>query len=263
MEVAYATAVMMNHLSTMAQTLILLSTGEFSMVRLNDRHCSGSSIMPQKRNPCSLEVLKAKASFAHGVVASLLSLGKGLFMGYNRDTQWTKYWIMDLVDESRPALSVMTEVICLLKVHQARMLEQAQKDFSGATSLMEGMVRLFDVPLRKAKMALEKAVRYSEEEGSPEVSYGSLQKALREMKMNLSITEEEMRKLQRPETTLAQTHSVGTPSERRIKDNIVSLQARVRTARVWVLQKRRSLQKAKDLVLRMEKELMVERTKTV
>ena len=174
--------------------------------------------MPQKRNPCSLEVIKAKASFAHGVVASLLSLGKGLFMGYNRDTQWTKYWIMDLVDESRPALSVMTEVIRLLKVHEARMLEQAQKDFSGATSLMEGMVRfLMAFPLRKAKMVVEKAVKYSEEEGGAEVSYGSLQKALREMKMNLSITEEDMRKLQRPETTLAQTHSVGTPSEKEDK----------------------------------------------
>jgi len=102
-ELAYATAVMLDHLSTMSQTFILLSTREFNMVRLADRHCSGSSIMPQKRNPCSLEVIKAKASFAQGVMMSLLSSGKALFVGYNRETQWTKYWIMDLVDESKPA----------------------------------------------------------------------------------------------------------------------------------------------------------------
>ena len=150
-ELAYDVAVMMDHLSTMAQTLILLSTREFNMVRLNDRHCTGSSIMPQKRNPCSLEVIKAKTSFAHGMVVSLLSVGKALFMGYNRDTQWTKYWIMDLVDESKPALSVMTDVIRLLQVNKTQMLKQAQEEFAGATSLMEWMVRHGSLPLRKAK----------------------------------------------------------------------------------------------------------------
>jgi len=139
-ELAYDVAVMMDHLSTMAQCLILLSTREFSMVRLNDRHCTGSSIMPQKRNPCSLEVIKAKTSFAHGMVVSLLSAGKALFMGYNRDTQWTKYWIMDLVDESKPALSVMTDIIRLLQVNKTQMLQRAQEEFLGATPLMEWLV---------------------------------------------------------------------------------------------------------------------------
>src|SRR4030067_257539 len=131
-ELAYDAAVMMDHLSTMAQTLILLSTREFNMIRLNDRHCTGSSVMPQKRNPCSLEVIKAKTSFAHGMVVSLLSVGKALFMGYNRDTQWTKYWIMDLVEESQPCLSVMTDVIRLLRVDKDEMFQQAQEEFAGA-----------------------------------------------------------------------------------------------------------------------------------
>jgi len=146
-ELAFAVAVMMDHLSTMAQTLILLSTHEFNMVRLNDRHCTGSSIMPQKRNPCPLEVIKAKTSFAHGMVVSLLSVGKALFMGYNRDTQWTKYWIMDLVEESQPSLSVMADVIQLLRANEPQMFEQAQEEFAGATALMEWMVRSFDLPL--------------------------------------------------------------------------------------------------------------------
>jgi argininosuccinate lyase len=150
-ELAYNAAMMMNHFSSVAQTLILLSTREFNMVRLNDRHCTGSSIMPQKRNPCSLEVIKAKTSFVHGMVVSLLSVGKALFMGYNRDTQWTKYWIMDLVDESKPALSVMTDVIRLLQVNKAQMLKQAEEEFAGAHPLMEWMVRVGPLPMRKAK----------------------------------------------------------------------------------------------------------------
>src|SRR4030042_17461 len=254
-ELAFDAAVMMDHLATMAQTLILFSTREFNMVRLNDRHCSGSSIMPQKRNPCSLEVIKAKTSFAHGMLISLLSTGKALFIGYNRDTQWTKYWIMDLVDESKPALSVMTDVILLLQVNKTQMLKQAEEEFGGATSLMEWMVRQGSLPLRKAKMVVEKAVKYSEKEGKGKVSYQSLKKALTEMKVNLSVTEENVEEMQRPEKILAQTSSMGTPSEKRIKENIGSLQKKVRINRDWLIHQRTGIEKAKALMFKMEKQL--------
>jgi argininosuccinate lyase len=254
-EMAYDVAVMMDHLSTIAQTFILLSTREFNMVRLNDRHCTGSSIMPQKRNPCSLEVIKAKTSFAHGMLVSLLSAGKSLFMGYNRDTQWTKYWIMDLVDESKPALSVMTEVIQLLQVNKTQMLQQAREEFVGATPLMEWMVRHGSLPLRKAKMVLEKAVKYSEKEGSGKVSYQCLKRTLAEMKVNISITEKAVEEMQRPEKILAQTPSIGTPSEKRMKENIESLQKKVRMNKNWLIHQRRGIEKSKTLMLKMEKQL--------
>jgi argininosuccinate lyase len=254
-ELAFDVAVMMDHLSTVAQTLILLSTREFSMVRLNDRHCTGSSIMPQKRNPCSLEVIKAKTSFAHGMVVSLLSVGKALFMGFNRDTQWTKYWIMDLVDESKPALSVMADVIRLLQVNKTQMLTLAQEEFLGATGLMESLVRRGSIPMRKAKMVMEKAVKYSEQEGRESVSYQSLRKALSEMKVNLSMTEKDVERMQRSERLLDQTPSIGTPSEKRIKENIASLQKKIQANRGWLMQMRRKIEKAKVIISNMEKEL--------
>ena len=254
-ELAYDVAVMMDHLSTMAQTLILLSTREFDMVRLNDRHCTGSSIMPQKRNPCSLEVIKAKTSFAHGMVVSLLSAGKALFMGYNRDTQWTKYWIMDLVDESKPALSVMTDIIRLLQINKAQMLKQAEEEFVGATSLMEGMIRLGPLPMRKAKMAVERAVKYSEKEGKGKISYESLKKALAEMKINIPIKAKDVQEMQRPERILAQAQSVGTPSDKRVKENIVSLQKKVQGHKGWLLRKRKGIEKAKAFIFKREKQL--------
>jgi argininosuccinate lyase len=255
-ELAYAVTVMMDHLSTMAQTFILLSTSEFNMVRLDDRHCTGSSIMPQKRNPCSLEVIKAKTSFALGMLVSLLSVGKALFMGYNRDTQWTKYWVMDLVEESQPALSVMTDVIRLLHVNEAQMFKQAQEAFAGATPLMEWMVRQWSLPLRKAKMIVEKAVKYSDREGKKKVSYPSLKKALSEMKIDISITEQDVEKIQRPERILTQTQSIGTPSEKRIRENIASLQKKVKASRDWLIRKRRKIEKIKELVSKMEKQLV-------
>jgi len=254
-ELAFDAAVMMDHLSTMAQTLILLSTREFSMVRLDDRHCSGSSIMPQKRNPCSLEVIKAKTSFAHGMLVSILSVGKALFMGFNRDTQWTKYWIMDLVDESKPALSVTTDVIRLLQVNKTQMLRQAQEEFIGATGLMEWLVRRGPLPMRKAKMVTERAVKYSEKEGKGRVTYQSLKKALAEMKINVPVTEQDVERNQTPEGILTQAPSVGTPSEKRVKENIASLQKRVRVDKDWLLRRRMGIEKAKSLILKLEKEL--------
>ncbi len=254
-ELAYDVAVMMDHLSTMAQTLILLSTREFNMVRLNDRHCTGSSIMPQKRNPCSLEVIKAKTSFAHGMMISLLSVGKALFVGYNRDTQWTKYWIMDLVDESKPALSVMTDIIRLLQVNKTQMLKLAQEGFLGATPLMEWLVSYSNLPMRKAKMVVEKAVKYSEEEGREKVSYQSLKKALAEMKINIPVKEEDVERIQRPERVLTQALSFGMPSAKRIKEGTASLRKKVRARRNWLIGKRRGIERAKALLFKMEKEL--------
>ena len=254
-ELAYAVGVMMNHLSTLAQTLILLSTREFGLVRLDDRHCSGSSIMPQKRNPDSLEVIKAKAAFAQGILVSLLSVGKGLFMGYNRETQWTKYWIMDLVDESKPALSVMAEVIKRIRVNKAEMLKQARRDFLGATALMEWMVSSCDLPLRKAKTVVEKAVKYSEEEGVEEVSHRSLKRALREMRIDTPISEKEVKRVQSPEGMLTQARSIGMPSEKRVQENMASLQKRLDATREGLITRKRGIEKAKEMLSKMERAL--------
>jgi argininosuccinate lyase len=169
-------------------------------------------------------------------------------MGYNRDTQWTKYWIMDLVDESKPALSVMADVIRLLRIDEKRMLEEAQKEFAGATRLMEWMVRTHELPLRKAKMVMEKAVKYSEKEGAGKVSYPSLKKALSEMNVNLSVTARNLEKIQSPEETLSET-------EKRVKEHQVSLLKRVKDTRGWLTQKRNEIEKAKQLVSKLEKDL--------
>jgi len=254
-ELGYAIAVTMNHLSTMAQTLILLSTSEFNMVRLSDQHSTGSSIMPQKRNPCSLEAIKAKTAFAHGMLMSLLSVGKGLFVGYNRDTQWTKYWVMDLVEETKPALPVMTDVIRLLQVHKTQMLKQAEEGFAGATPLMEWIVTSYRIPLRKAKGVMEKAVKYSEKEGKEEVTFQSLEKALREMKIDLSFKEQDIKKIQRPERILSQNLAVGMPSANRVRENFASLREKVKQSKAWLALRRGKIEKAIELMNKMERQI--------
>jgi argininosuccinate lyase len=162
---------------------------------------------------------------------------------------------MDLVDESKPALSVMTDVIRLLQVNKTQMLKQAQEEFAGATPLMEWLIRHGSLPMRKAKMVMEKAVKYSEKEGRGKVSYGSLKKALAEMKINISIKEKDVEEMQRPERILAKTLSIGTPSEKRVRENIASLQKKVRSNKDWLILKRKGIEKAKALIFKMEKQL--------
>jgi argininosuccinate lyase len=254
-EVAYGIAVMMDHLSSLSQTLILLSTSEFNLVRLHDRHCSGSSIMPQKKNPDTLEVVKAKTSFAHGMVTSFLSMGKALFIGYNRDTQWTKYWIMDLIEETQPALPVMTDVVRLLEVHEVRMEKEAQSGFVGATALMEWMVFSFRLPLRKAKVLVERAVKYSEAEGLREISFSSLKRALEEMKLRVPLTEIPVQEAQQARHVLSRPLSVGTPAEKRVREHQKVLRDQIRQARAWCVGQRQKIKKAKEQISRMEKAL--------
>ena len=255
-ELAYATSVMLDHLSSLAQTLILLSSGEFGMVRLHDRHCSGSSIMPQKRNPDSLEVIKAKASFALGMTVSLLSVGRGLFMGYNRETQWTKYWIMDLADESRPCLPVMTDVVRLLDVRSEKMDREARSGFIGSTALMEWMVGRGGLAMRQAKMVVERAVRYSEKEGGQEVTLPALEKALAEFEIGLAVTERDVREIQSPEWALGHGRVAGSPSARGIRGNLRSLAAKTAKGRRWLEAKRSGLDRSRKLLEKMEKEIL-------
>ena len=176
-------------------------------------------------------------------------------MGYNRDTQWTKYWIMDLVEETRPAHFIMTDIIHLLHVNRVQMAEQAQGEFVGATSLMEWMVRSQGVPLRKAKILMEKAIKYSEAEGAKKVSFRSLNKALREMKIPVTITQRSIEKIQQPDGILAHIQSIGTPSEKRVMEHLASLRGRIKENRDWCAQQRKGIEKARALAARMERAL--------
>jgi argininosuccinate lyase len=147
----------------------------------------------------------------------------------------------------------MTEVIRLLQVDKTEMLRQAEEGFAGATPLMEWMVTSFHLPLRKAKMAMEKAVKYSEREGKREVSFRGLERALKEMKIDLPIREEDIRKIQRPERILSKNLSTGSPSQKRMMENILTLSKRTNHHRGWLMNRKRGIEKAKAFVMEMEK----------
>ncbi len=160
------------------------------------------------------------------------------------------------MDESKPALSVRADIIRLMQVNKAQMLRLAQEEFIGATPLMEWLIGYGHLPMRKAKMVVERAVKYSEKEGKEKVSHQSFMKALGEMKINLSVNEQDVDEVQRPERILTKPLSVGAPSKKRIEEGIASLRKKVQANRNWLIRKRRGLEKAKALLFKMEKDLL-------
>ncbi len=255
LEFAHAIAMTMNHLSTVAQSLILMSTSEFDMVRLDDIHCSGSSLMPQKRNPDALEVIRAKASIAQGILTGLLSLGKSSFIGYNRDSQWTKYLIMDMVRECKPALAVTREVIELLQVNREAMLRHCRKGFACATALLEELVQRSKVPFRQVKVFMEKAVKYSEEKGAEMVTPEGFGRALKETKLDLEMSEKELLEAQDPAKIVSRKASRGGPSVQSVKAQIEGMSERLEESRRWSQQGLGRIEEAKKEIERIEESL--------
>jgi len=258
LEFAHAIAMTMNHLSTIAQSFILMSTPEFDMVKLDDTHCSGSSLMPQKRNPGALEVIKAKASVAQGILMGLLSLGKSSFIGYNRDGQWTKYLIMDMVRECKPTLGVMKEVIELLQVNRKAMLQQCGRGFIGATALLEEVVQRFEIPFRKAKILMEMAVKYSEDKGAAMVTSEGFGQALKETKLDFEMSDEELLEAQDPARIVSRKASKGGPSAEAVKAQIEGMREKLKESRRWREEGLRRIEDAKKEIRRIEASLGIE-----
>ena len=252
-ELGFAVSAMMNHLSSLAQTLILFSTGEFGLIKLDDAYSTGSSMMPQKRNPDALEVMKAKTSVAHGLLASLLSIGKALFLGYNRDTQWTKYLVMDLIDECLAAPRLMGEIIVSLKINPKAMAARSQKGFITAPELVEQMVREWKIPFRQAKGAAERAVRYAEKEGAEGISLPVLRKALQEEGLKIKITGAFLQKAQEARVFIAKRAAAGGPSPRSLDNNISSLKQTLQEFYRWFKQKKMRQYLAQRRLAEMEK----------
>lgn len=245
-DLAFAISIMMNHLSSISQTLILFTTPEFGMIKLDDSFSTGSSIMPQKKNPDPLEVIKGKASLASGLLSGLLGMGKANFIGYNRDSQWSKYIIIDLITECLPGPKVMEGVITTLKINEQQMLAWSKKGFVGATSLLEKMASVYKLPFRVAKVVIEKAVKYSN--GEETVTPTALKQALTEENISIAITDKQVQDWQDPLVILSYTKSIGGPGKESIEKSYKVLTTENQTVLKFLKEKQNQKEKAIELL---------------
>ena len=133
-------AILFVHLSRLAEELILWSSQEFGFVELPDRYCTGSSMMPQKKNPDVPELVRGKAGRVFGHLQALLTIMKGLPLAYNRDLQEDKVPLFDTVDTVRTSVRIMAEVIRGTRVRRDRMLLAVRDGFMNATDLADYLV---------------------------------------------------------------------------------------------------------------------------
>ena len=163
-EIAFVLAMVAVDVSRFAEEVVLWATREFSFVELDDAWSTGSSIMPQKKNPDVAELARGKAGRLVGNLAGLLTTLKGLPLAYNRDLQEDKEPIFDSVDSLCLVLPAFTGMVATLRFNTERMAELAPREFSLATDLAEWLVRA-GVPFREAHEIAGACVRLCEERG--------------------------------------------------------------------------------------------------
>src|SRR5215831_15304665 len=163
-EFAAAAALIMVHVSRFAEELVLWSSPRFGFVRLADRFCTGSSIMPQKKNPDVPELARGKAGRVFGDLIALLTVMKAQPLAYNKDNQEDKEPVFDVVDTLGPTLQILTALVADgIEVDAERMRSAAREGFATATDLADYLVRK-GLPFRDAHEAVAQAVRHAESE---------------------------------------------------------------------------------------------------
>jgi argininosuccinate lyase len=164
LEFLAAAAILFVHLSRLAEELVLWSSQEFAFIELPDRYCTGSSMMPQKKNPDVPELIRGKTGRVFGHLHALLTVIKGLPLAYNRDLQEDKMPLFDTVDTVKASLPIVRELIAGMKVKKEKMLAAAQGGFMNATDLADYLVGR-GVPFRAAHAVVGKVVRHCLSQG--------------------------------------------------------------------------------------------------
>ena len=163
-ETIFNCAMVMAHLSRLSEELILWSSQEFDFIELPDAFCTGSSIMPQKKNPDVSELTRGKTGRVYGDLVAILTIIKGLPLSYNRDLQEDKEPLFDAIDTVKACLKVNALIVEGMKPKRRRMEEQARKGFSLATDLADYLAKR-GVPFREAHRIVGELVAYCLDKG--------------------------------------------------------------------------------------------------
>ncbi|MDY0120457.1 MAG: argininosuccinate lyase [Sulfurimonas sp.] len=165
LEILFNISTMMMHISRLSEEIIMWSSYEFGFVELSDEYSTGSSIMPQKKNPDVPELLRGKTGRVFGSLMGLLTVMKGLPLAYNKDTQEDKEGVFDAVETAQISLEILKEAIKTMQVKPENMKNACKIGHLSATDLADYLVEKCGIPFREAHFITGKAVAKSEELG--------------------------------------------------------------------------------------------------
>ena len=163
LEILFNVSTMMMHISRLSEELVMWSSYEFGFVELSDEYSTGSSIMPQKKNPDVPELLRGKTGRVYGSLMGLLTVMKGLPLAYNKDTQEDKEGVFDAVETAEISLEILKEALKTMEVKTRNMESACSIGHLSATDLADYLVEKCDIPFREAHFITGRAVAKGEE----------------------------------------------------------------------------------------------------
>ena len=158
-ELAFDLSMIMTHLSRFSEEIILWSSNEFGFIDLDDAYSTGSSIMPQKKNPDVAELVRGKSGRVYGSLMGLLTMMKGIPLAYNKDMQEDKEQIFDAIDTVKMCLPVFSKMLATMKIKKDAMLKGAKGGFTNATDVADYLVK-HGLPFRDAHAVVGRIVAY-------------------------------------------------------------------------------------------------------
>lgn len=222
LDVLYCGAVIMMHLSRLAEEIVLWATDEFKFIELPDRFSTGSSMMPQKKNPDPAELIRGKTGRVYGNLISLLTTMKGLPLTYNRDMQEDKEPVFDTVDTVSMSLKIVNEMLPEIKFNNEVMREASQKGYTTATDFAEYLVKK-GIPFRNAHEITGKIVLYCIEKGK---SLADL--SIKEFKKFSDKIDRDVYEILTPEGSIDAKISYGSTSKKSVKEQIKLLRKKLK-----------------------------------
>jgi argininosuccinate lyase len=211
------------HISRISEDLMIWSTKEFDFIELDDEYCSVSSVMPQKRNPDSLEIIRAKSSNVVSNLSTANLIIKAIPSGYFRDFQQLKPLLKDSFNLMQSILVIITGIFSTIKINKENMLEQVKDSYICALDLAELLVEDYGIPFRKAHQIVATLVKNSK---TPDDLFN--QEKINEMirkhsKKDINISNNEIKLLKNVEKTLEKRISQGSSSRKEISSYFSSL----------------------------------------
>jgi len=218
-----AAALAMVHLSRFSEELVLWSSAQFNFIELPDRFCTGSSIMPQKKNPDVPELVRGKSGRVIGNLVGLLTLMKGQPLAYNKDNQEDKEPLFDSVDTLKGSLRVFADMMPALRVNRTRMTAAARQGFSTATDLADYLVRK-GIAFRDAHEIVGRAVLYGVN-NAKDLSEMTLQ----ELQTFSTVIEEDIFQVLSLEGSIAARNHPGGTAPQQVRSAIAVVRERLAT----------------------------------
>jgi len=218
LELASAIAILMTHLSRYCEEIIIWSTEEFKFIELSEKWSTGSSIMPQKKNPDFAEVIRGKTGRVYGDLIALFTMMKGLPLSYNKDMQEDKENLFDAYDTAFSCLRIFTHMVASIRWNTERLESSCTGGHANATDLADYLVRK-GLPFRKAHAAAAGVVRECIDSGIPDM----IDLPLDRMKIHSDLIDPDVYPLLEPASCVKARDLPGGPNPDRVREQIAAL----------------------------------------